>query len=66
VSRGLKKVNFQRKIQLLEGTMIATLFGRLSNWLEQAERRRIGFYLGSAADHAELERRIRSLDKSPL
>jgi len=46
--------------------MIASLFGWLSNWLEQAERRRIGLYLGSAADHAELERRIRSLDKSPL
>jgi len=46
--------------------MIATLFAKLSNWLEQAERRRIGLYLGSAADHAELERRIRSLDKSPL
>jgi len=46
--------------------MIASLFGRLSHWLEQAERRRIGLYLGSAADHAELERCIRSLDKSPL
>jgi len=66
VRRSLKKVNFWRKIQLLEDTMIASLFGWLSNWLEQAERRRIGLYLGSAADHAELERRIRSLDKSPL
>ncbi|WP_158898224.1 DUF3563 family protein [Burkholderia sp. L27(2015)] len=46
--------------------MIAILFTTLSNWLEQSERRRIGLYLGSATNHAELERRIRSLDKSPL
>jgi hypothetical protein len=62
----VEKVNFRRKIQLLEGTMIAILFTTLSNWLEQSERRRIGLYLGSATNHAELERRIRSLDKSPL
>jgi hypothetical protein len=49
---------------LLENIMLAYLFEKLGSWFERAEQRRRADYLASSSDLAELERRMRSLEKN--
>ncbi|WP_368035515.1 DUF3563 family protein [Burkholderia lata] len=43
--------------------MFTVLFKRIVRWLEFAEQRRSVEYLAGASDLAELERRMRSLER---
>jgi hypothetical protein len=44
--------------------MFAYLLEKLGNWFERAEQRRLGDYLASSSDLAELERRMRSVERN--
>jgi ribosomal protein S15P/S13E len=49
---------------LLEIVMLAFLFRQISRWFEHAEQHRNDEYLAGARDLAELERRMRSLERA--
>jgi hypothetical protein len=49
---------------LLEHIMFAYLLEKLGSFFERAEKRRRTDYLASSSDLAELERRMRSLEKN--
>jgi hypothetical protein len=49
---------------LLENIMFAYLLEKLGSFFERAEQRRRTDYLASSSDLAELERRMRSLEKN--
>jgi hypothetical protein len=44
--------------------MFVFLFEKLTVWLEQVEERRLSEYLASSKDLVELERRMRSAERS--
>jgi hypothetical protein len=44
--------------------MLAFLFTQISHWFEHVEQRRNDEYLVGARDLAELERRMRSLERA--
>lgn len=48
----------------LEIIMFGFLLTRILGWFENAEQRRNDAYLASARDLAELERRMRSMERS--
>jgi hypothetical protein len=49
---------------LLENIMLAYLLEKLGSFFERAEERRRTDYLASSSDLAEVERRMRSLEKN--
>jgi hypothetical protein len=64
---GTDLAEIEARARALRAEMIAAWFARLgerlTNWLEAARRRRAEEYLARAQSHAELEARLRELER---
>ena len=59
-----RRANCAARSNFLEMIMLGFLFTWIHCWFDRAEQRRDDEYLAAARDIAELERRMRSMERS--